>query len=59
MRAQAQANKKCTTAHFQQQCFLGFQSIRDKYFLGEMIKAKVTEKALNLKLELCLDLYWG
>lgn len=26
---------------------LGFQSIRDKYLPGEMIKAKVTEKALG------------
>lgn len=38
---------------------LGFQSIRDKYLPGEMIKTKVTEKALNSELELCLDLYLG
>lgn len=37
----------------------GFQSIRDKCLPGEMIKAKVTEKALNSELELCLDLYLG
>lgn len=38
---------------------LGFQSIRDKYPPEEMIKTKVTMKALNSELELCLDLYLG
>lgn len=58
MRARAQTNEKCTTTS-SSDFSLGLQSIRDKYLPGEMIKTKVTEKALNSELELCLDLYLG
>lgn len=58
LRARAQTNEKCTTTSGSN-VSVGLQSIRDKYLPGEMIKTKVTEKALNLELELCLDLYLG
>lgn len=58
MRAQAQTNEKCT-ATSSSNVSLGLQSIRDKYLPGEMIKTKVTEKALNSELGLCRDLYLG